>query len=138
MPGLTTTTDDGPLAERRRDRLMFSGLLAAAILAFFTLDYVGRPIVAAIAYWGCAAGAVAVLYRSDVIMDERDRSLERITSHRAVLTVGAALVVLSPGISALSAANVYEATPFVDGILFGWLALFVVWGLAHAVTNLQR
>jgi len=138
MFGLTTTDDTDPLATRRRDRRLFGGLIAAAMFAFFTLDFVGRPIVAVLAYWACVAAAVVVLYRSDAIMDERDRALERIASHRAVLAVGAALIVLSPGISALSAADVYDATPFVDGVLFGWLALFVVWTVTYGVTRLQR
>ena len=134
----STATDDGTLATRRRDRRLFAGLIAAAMLAFFTLDYVGRPLVAVLAYWACAATAVVLLYRSDAIMDERDRALERIASHRAILTLGAALVVLGPGISALSAANVYDAPPFVDGVLFGWVALFAVWMVAYGVTRLQR
>jgi len=127
-----------PLARRRRDRRLFGGLIGAAMLAFFTLDFVGRPIVAVLAYWVCVAAAVVVLYRSDAIMDERDRALERIASHRAVLTLGAALVVLGPGIGALSAANVYDSPPLVDGVLFGWVALFGIWTVAYGVTRLQR
>lgn len=138
MFGLTTTDDADPLATRRRDRRLFGGLIGAAMLAFFTLDFVGRPIVAVLAYWACVTAAVVVLYRSDAIMDERDRALERIASHRAVLTVGAALIVLSPGISALAEANVYDAPPIVDGVILGWGAVFVVWGLAYGVTRLRR
>lgn len=138
MFGLTTTDDADPLATRRRDRRLFGGLIGAAMLAFFTLDFVGRPIVAVLAYWACVAAAVVVLYRSDAIMDERDRALERITSHRAVLTVGAALVVLGPGLGALASASAYDAPPLLDGVLLGWVALYAVWGVAYGVTRLQR
>jgi uncharacterized membrane protein len=138
MFGLTTTDNADPLATRRRDRRLFGGLIGAAMLAFFTLDLVGRPIVAVLAYWACVAAAVVVLYRSDAIMDERDRALERIASHRAVLTVGAALLVLSPSIDALAEANVYDAPPIVDGVIAGWGAVFVVWGVAYGWTRLRR
>jgi len=137
MFGLTATVDDEPLAKRRRDRRLCGGLIAAAVLALATLDYLGRPIVAVAAYWTFVVGAVAVLYRSDAIMDERDRALERVTSHRTVQVVGAALVVLGPGIGALAEANVYDPPPLVDGVLFGWAAVFVVWGLAYGVTRLR-
>jgi|AntRauTorcE11898_2_1112593.scaffolds.fasta_scaffold02687_6 uncharacterized membrane protein len=138
MLGLTTTVDDDPLARRRRDRRLFGGLVAAAMLALLTLDYLGRPIAAVLAYWTFVVGAGVVMYRSDVIMDERDRALERVASHRAVLAVGAGLVVLGPGIGALSEADVYDAPALVDGVLLGWVALFAVWGVAYGVTRLQR
>ncbi|WP_227132864.1 hypothetical protein [Halorubellus salinus] len=135
---LTSTDDPGPLAERRRDRRLFGGLIAAAMFAFFTLDLMGRPIVAVAAYWTFVAGAIVVLYRSDVIMDERDAALERITSHRTIQVIGGGLLVLAPGIDALAEANVYDVPPLVDGVLFGWGAVFVVWGLAYGVTRLRR
>ncbi|NHN43310.1 hypothetical protein G9C85_16960 [Halorubellus sp. JP-L1] len=138
MLGLTATVDDEPLARRRRDRRLFGGLVAAAMLSFITLDYLGRPIVAVAAYWTFVVGAATVVYRSDAIMDERDLALERITSLRAIQVVGAALVVLGPGIGALSEAGIYDAPPVVDGVLFGWVAVFVVWGVAYGATRLQR
>lgn len=138
MFGLTATTDPGPLARRRRDRRRFGVLIAAAVFAFITLDLVGRPIVAVAAYWTLVVGAVVVLYTSDAIMDERDRALERAASHRTIMVVGAGLIVLGPGIDALAEAGVYDAPALVDGVLFGWVAVFVVWGLAYGVTRLQR
>lgn len=137
MLGLDDDEPD-PLAERRRDRRLYGGLIAAAILAFLTLDLVGRPIVAVAAYWALVAGAVVVLYRSDAIMDERDAALERITSHRTIMTIAGALLVFAPGIDALAEANVYDAPPMVDGVLLGWGVVFVVWGLAYGVTRLRR
>lgn len=138
MLGRTTSDDADPLAGRRRDRRRYGGLIAAAMLAFLTLDYVGRPIVAVLAYWACVGAAVVLMYRSDAVMDERDRALERIASHRAVLVIGAALVVLGPGIGALADANAYDSPPLVDGVLLGWVAVFVVWGAAYGVIRLQR
>jgi uncharacterized membrane protein len=144
MTDLLTTmlgrTDDepDPLADRRRDRRLFGGLIAAAMLSFLTLDLVGRPIVAVAAYWAFVAGAIVVLYRSDAIMDERDAALERITSHRTIQVIGGGLLVLAPGIDALAEANVYAPPPLVDGVLLGWVAVFAVWGLAYGVTRLRR
>ncbi|WP_323676105.1 hypothetical protein [Halorubellus sp. PRR65] len=130
--------DVEPLAKRRRDRRLFGGLIAAAMLSFLTLDLVGQPIVAVAAYWTFIAGAIVVLYRSDYIVDERDLELERITSHRTVYVIGGGLLVLSPSIDALGEANVYDAPPIVDGVIFGWGAVFVVWGLVYGVTRLRR
>jgi uncharacterized membrane protein len=130
--------DPEPLANRRRDRRLFGGLIAAAMLSFLTLDLVGQPIVAVAAYWTFVAGAIVVLYRSDDIVDERDQALERITSHRTMYVIGGGLIVLSPAIDALGEANVYDAPPIVDGVLFGWGAVVVVWGLAYGVTRLRR
>ena len=134
----TSEGDDDPLATRRRDRRRFAGLVAAGMVALRTLDLLGRPIVAIAAYWAFAVGAAVVLYRSDAIMDERDHALERLASHRTILAVGAALVVLGPGIAVLAEANVYDAPPIVDGVLLGWVAAFAVWGVAYGVTRLQR
>lgn len=130
--------DPDPLANRRRDRRLFGGLIAAAMLSFLTLDLIGRPIVAVAAYWAFVAGAIVVLYRSDAIMDERDAALERITSHRTVQAIGGALLVLSPAVDALAEVNVYDAPPIVDGVILGWGVVFVVWGLAYGVTRLRR
>jgi uncharacterized membrane protein len=137
MP-FATPDDADPLDTRRRDRRLFGGLIAAAMLAFLTLDFVGRPILAVAAYWTFVLGAVVVLYRSDAIMDERDRALERIASHRTIMLVGAGLIVLGPGVDALAEANVYDVPPIVDGFLFGWVAVFVVWGLSYGVTRFRR
>lgn len=130
--------DTDPLADRRRDRRLFGGLIAAAMLSFLTLDLVGQPIAAVAAYWTFVAGAIIVLYRSDAIMDERDAALERITSHRAIQVIGGGLLVAGPGIDALAEANVYDAPPLVDGVILGWGVVFVVWGVAYGVTRLRR
>lgn len=131
-----STTDD-PLARRRSARRLFGGLIAAAMLAFIGLDWLGRPLAAVGAYWLLVLGAAAVLYRSDHVMDERDRALERRTSHRAVQLVGAGLIVLGPGLSALDDAGLYEVPTLVHGVLFGWVALYAVWGLAYVWTYLR-
>lgn len=134
---LATSTDDDPLADRRGARRLFGALIGAAMLAFIGLDWLGYPLVAVGGYWLFVLGAAAVLCRSDHVMDERDRARERRTSHRAVVAVGVALVVLGPGLGALAEAGIYDAPAVVDGVLFGWVALYAVWGVAHAWSRLR-
>jgi|AntDeeMetagen681_2_1112603.scaffolds.fasta_scaffold00337_10 uncharacterized membrane protein len=134
----TDTNELDPLARRKRDRRIFGGLIGLAMLAFFTLDYVGQPLVAVGAYWLFFVAAVAVVYTSDAIMDERDRALERHTSHTAVQLVGAGLIVLAPGLNALAEANVYDAPPILDGVVFGWGIVFVLWGVAYLYERSQQ
>jgi len=71
-------------------------------------------------------------------MDERDRALERHTSHTAVQLVGAGLIVLAPGLNALAEANVYDAPPILDGVVFGWGIVFVLWGVAYLYERSQQ
>lgn len=132
---LATATDDDPLAARKHARRLFGALIGAALLAFLALDWLGRPLAAVAAYWLFVGGAAGVLYRSDHVMDERDRALERRTSHRAVLLIGTALIVLGPGLSALADAGLYDASAVLDGVLLGWVALYVVWGVAYLWTR---
>ncbi|WP_336351311.1 hypothetical protein [Halorubellus litoreus] len=130
--------DSDPLANRRRDRRLFAALVAAAMTSFLTLDLLGHHVVAVATYWTLSVVAFAVLYRSDVVVDERDVALEQLASHHTILAVVAALVVLGPGLSALADAGIYDAPPLVDGALLGWVAVLAAWGLAYGVTRLRR
>ena len=136
-PTQTRTTD--PLATRRRYRRLFVGLVVVAAAGNVALRIAGYPLAAEVVYLVGLAGMLAVLFGAPVaLFDERDAAIERRASQ---ITVGVFAFVLILGASTarlLPRATDYTVPPEVHGALYGYVAVFVVFGIAYGYVRSRR
>jgi len=106
---------------------VFGGVAVGLVLRF--LDY---PVVGEAVYWVGALAFFAVWKLSDVqLMDERDWELERRASLSALQIVGAVLVVSASASRLLTYLTEYTVPAFVWGALYGYIGLFIAFGLSY-------
>lgn len=127
------------LARRRRYRRLFVGLVGGAVAGSLALRIIGYPLVAEAVYLLGLAGILAVVFGAPVtLFDERDAALERRASQ---ITIGVFAFVLILGASAarlLPRLTPYEVPPEVRGALYGYVAVFVVFGVAYGYVRSKR
>ncbi len=121
----------------RRHRVAMYGLLAAGIVGHIAGLRAGAPVVALGVYWAGFLGFLAVWKGSPVTLyDERHEEMEARTATRTLGVVGAALILVAPATPALEAAG-YAIPTLVEGALFGYAAVFGVYGLVYAAVRLR-
>ncbi|MFC6786315.1 DUF2178 domain-containing protein [Halobaculum halobium] len=126
-PGGTST-----VAARRRYRRLLFGSIGVGVVANVALRLLSYPVAAEAVYWVGIVGFLAVWRFSPVtLFDERDAELERHASTVTLVVAAVVLVVGASGARTLSALGVYDAPPFVNGVLYGYVGLFVVFAVAY-------
>jgi len=122
------------LEKMRFYRRLLYGCLAVGVSGFLVAEALEYPLVAVTIYWGGLLGMLAVKFGTSVrLFDERDRALERRASNVTIYLVAGALIVAAPAVFALEATGGYEAPPTVSSILFGFSAMFLLWGAVFLV-----
>lgn len=106
---------------------VFGGTAVSLLLRL--LDY---PVVGEAVYWVGILALLAVWQGSDIeLMDERDRELERRAGMSAIGIVGAVLVVGASASRLLTWLTDYTVPAFVWGALYGYIGLFIAFGVAY-------
>lgn len=122
------------LVRRRQTRRLTFGILLVGVVGFLLADAVGRPVLGVGIYWAGVLGFFAVRRWSDVsLADERDCELERRASYDALRIAAVALVVGAPATVVLREAGYLEFSPTLQGAIVGYIALFLVFGIAYVV-----
>jgi hypothetical protein len=106
---------------------IFGGTGIALLLRYF--DY---PVVGEAVYWLGILAFFAIWQGSDIeLMDERDRALEQRAGMSAIGIVGAVLVVGASASRLLTWLTDYTVPAFVWGALYGYIGLFIAFGVAY-------
>lgn len=108
------------------------GFIVAGVVVGLVFRFLGYPLVGELIYWIGIIGFLAVWRGTPLtLFDERDRALEQQASQitlnlfAIVLVLGASAARVIPRISTYTV-----PTEFV-GALYGYVALFVVFGLSY-------
>jgi len=116
----------------RRYRLAMYAVVVLGSSAFVALSWVELPIIGVGAYWLGVVAFVAIWRLTDIqLFDERDYELERRASHRTLLVVAAALVLVGPALVVLEEATGFTEPVWVDTVLYTLAAQFGVFGLVY-------
>jgi len=120
------------LSKRQRYRkLLFGSILAGVALSLLLrgLDY---PVIGEAVYWLGIVAFVGIWRGADIqLVDERDAELERRASLTALQSIGAVLVVGASTARLLPRLTDYTVPTMVAGALYGYIGLFVVFGVAY-------
>lgn len=109
-------------------------MLIAGIVAFAILDYLGYVLAGVAIYWSGFAGMFVVRWYAPVsLADERDQAIEQRASYDTLRIAAVALIAGAPAIAVLEAADVYTAPSTLDGAVWGFVALFAVFGVTYLV-----
>jgi uncharacterized membrane protein len=120
------------LASRRRHRRLAFGVLVAGVLGFVLADALAYPILGVGVYWLGFAGFFAVRrWAPTALFDERDCALERRASYDTLRIAAVALVVLAPAAATLEDVGYFELPAPVEGAIWGYAVLFLVFGVAY-------
>ena len=96
------------------------------------LRWLGYPVVGEAVYWVGILAFFAIWRGSDIeLMDERDRELEQRAGMSAIGIVGAVLVVGASTSRLLTWLTDYTVPAFVWGALYGYIGLFIAFGVAY-------
>ena len=127
-PAQSTATNR--LSKRRSYRRLMYGFLAGGVIAGLGLRFLDYPLAGELVYWLGVLGFFAVWVATPVkIFDERDAALERRASQLTLYVFGAVLVVGASAARVLPRVADVTVPPAVSGALYGYVALFVVYGL---------
>lgn len=129
----TETRGRERLSRRRTYRRLLVGFVVAGAGLGITLrELLGYPLVGEAVYWVGIVGALAILLGTDVsLFDERDVALERRAS-RITLNVFAVVLVLGASAArTLSYTGLYDVPAEIWTVLWGYVALIVVFGLVY-------
>lgn len=121
------------LSRRRTYRRLMFGCIAIAVLLGFGFRAVDRPVLGEAVYWLGILGFFGIWFASPLsLFDERDRALERRASLLAIQVVGAVLVLGASAGRLGVALDLFTLPTAVWGALYGYVGLFVVFGVAYA------
>lgn len=128
------TSTDAPandwLARRRNYRRIAFGALAAGVVGGLSLRLFDYPLVGEAVYLLGAVGFLAVWVGTDVsLFDERDAALERRASQLALFVLAPVLVLGASAVRVLPRVTDVTVPPIVQGVLYGWIAAFAVFGV---------
>ncbi|QZP38809.1 DUF2178 domain-containing protein [Halobaculum magnesiiphilum] len=127
------------VSTRRRYRRLLFGSVGVGVIANVALRLLSYPVAAEAAYWVGILGFLAVWQFSPVtLFDERDAELERRASTVTLVVAAVVLVLGASGARTLSALNLYDAPPFLSGVLYGYVGLFVVFAVAYGWMSRTR
>jgi len=130
------TTTESPttdwLSKRERYRKLLFGSIFAATGSSLLLRGLGYPLLGEAVYWAGIVAFVAVWQGTDVqLVDERDAELERRAGLTALQIDGVVLVVGASTARLLPLLTDYAVPTMVAGALYGYVGLFVAFGLSY-------
>jgi len=132
--------ESDPVAARRRWKRAIQGSYLGGSAAIFGGVALGYDLAGAVLYLlgvvlGTALWAIA-RFRSPVLLyDERDRRLERRASYWAFMIAAGAGLAGFPPLFVLEAAGYYVIEPPLEGVLYAFSALFLLWGACYGVVR---
>lgn len=118
-------------SRRRRYRLAMYGALGVGIVGYIAGLRAELPVIALGVYWAGFLGFIAVWKGSSVTLyDERHERMEARTAMTTVGVMAVVLISVAPATPALAAAG-YSLPPLAMGALYGYAAMFGVYGLVY-------
>ena len=130
----TETNTRSTLETRRRYRRLSGACLVVGILAYFAairLDYI---VLGTLVYWAGFLGMIAIWQGTSIdLYDEREQLLDLRAGGWTLGIFAFVLVFGAPGLVALESTGSYEAPPELWGAMFGYAALFAVYGVIYTV-----
>ncbi len=109
-----------------------TGSIAVGVAAGLVLRWTGYPLVGEAVYWAGILGFLAVWRGTSVqLVDERDVELERRAAHTTLSAVGPLLVLGASTARVLTWVTDYTVPIVIWGVLYGYVSLFVVFGVAY-------
>ena len=130
----TETDTRSTLEVRRRYRWLSMACLVAGILAYFVaiqLDYI---VAGTLVYWAGFLGMIAVWKGTSIdLYDEREQLLDLKAGGRTLTLFAFVLVFGVPGLVALESVGYYQPSAELWGAMFGYAALFAVYGVIYTV-----
>jgi uncharacterized membrane protein len=133
MTSTETTPVRDRLSKQRRYRRLLVGFVAGGVaLGLLLREVLGYPLVGEAAYWLGIAGFLAVWLGTPVqLFDERDRALERRASQLTLTVFAVVLIVGASVVRVLDYTGAYEVPLAVSAVLWGYVALFVTFGVVY-------
>ncbi len=127
------TAGSDRLAKQRFYRRLLVGFVVGGVgLGLILRIGLGYPLVGEAVYWLGIIGFLAVWRGTSItLVDERDRALERRASQITLATFGAVLVLGASSARVLSYTGTYEVPGMVWAVLWGYVALFGVFGVVY-------
>ncbi|EMA50946.1 MULTISPECIES: hypothetical protein [Halococcus] len=120
------------LSKRRRYRRLSFGCAIAGTLGFVAAANVGYPLVGVGLYWLGFLAFVGVWRGTAVtLFDERDTAHERRASHITLTVIAVTGIAGWPALLVLEETGYYTIPPVLEGALFGYSALFGLFGIAY-------
>lgn len=127
----TSQSNHDRLSSMRKYRRLFWGSFVVGVLGFLTGSFLGYPIVGVGVYWAAVIGMLVIWKGTSLqVFDERERALDRRASHITLTLVGLALIIGGPGRAVFSELG-YQASPLVEGALWGYALQFVLFGIVY-------
>ena len=134
MP-MTRTDGSGsnPLAQQRFYRRLLGGFIVGGTAVGLVLrEGLGYPLLGEAIYWLGIVGFLAVWRGTPVtLFDERDRALERRASQLTLVLFAVVLVLGASSARVLSYVTTYEVPAAIWTVLWGYVALFGVFGVVY-------
>lgn len=127
------TAGSDRLAKQRFYRRLLVGFVVGGVtLGLLLREGLGYPLVGEVVYWLGIIGFLAVWRGTSLtLFDERDRALERRASQITLTIFAVVLVFGASSARLLSYTNTYEVPAIVWPALWGYAALFGVFGVVY-------
>ncbi len=111
---------------------MVGFVVVGTLLGLTLRELLGYPLVGETVYWLGILGFLAVWQGTSIsLFDERDRALERRASHLTLSLFAVVLVVGASAARLLSYTNTYTVPVELWAVLWGYVALFVVFAVVY-------
>jgi len=136
----STETETNRSARRRLYRRLLVGFVAGGTAASLLLrEVLGYPLVGEAVYWLGVLGFLGVWLGTSVqLFDERDEALERRASQLTLVVFAVVLVVGASAARTLSYTDLYDVPPSVWTVLWGYVALYGVFGVVYLGVRYRR
>jgi hypothetical protein len=137
-----TPTDPSPRARPskiRTYRRLTAGFVIVGVAGGLALRSLGHPLFGEAVYLIGALGFLAVWLGSSVpLFDERDVALERRAGQITVALFAPVLIVGASAARVVPLVSNYSVPPELRGALYGYVALFGVFGAVYAWLRVRR
>lgn len=137
MTGMHTSTANRLEKQERYRKLMFGtiGLGIAASIVLRALEY---PLVGEAIYWLGIIGFLGIWFGTSVsLFDERDARLEQRASQFTLYVAAVVLIVGASGSRVYATVTDQAVPPALEGAIYGYIALFAVFGVAFLWVRYQ-
>jgi uncharacterized membrane protein len=120
------------LSKQRLYRRLMFGFIAVGVVVGLVFRFLGYPLVGELIYWIGIIGFLAVWRGTSLtLFDERDRALEQQASQITLSVFAIVLVLGASAARVIPRISTYTVPTEFVGALYGYVALFVVFGVSY-------
>lgn len=130
----TETATRGQLEKRRFYRRLYIGCVLVGVAAYVVALQLGYVLFGTVVYWGAFLGMLGIWKGTSIeLYDEREQMIDLRAGGWTLWVFTFVLVFGAPGLVALESAGYYDAPPELWGAMFGYGALYLVYGAIYTV-----